>query len=525
MKLFKQKSLHSDDYILLTKLLGGIENIDNINRCSTRMRIVVKNNDGININDVEKISFVKGAIIKENIIQLIVEGDLNTINKEYLRSLGIFLRKVTNIFDVKLTTKKNFFKATMDGIGVLITPLIPYLITLAIVLTISNIFNVIEINGQKLSGQGSTLKIIGEMLVTLQNALTLAFSILIPWSIFKMMNGSQAFGICIGVSLCAKDLYVSQKFMESDQPLFSWVTSKGGEGLSFGELASGYPWKISYKGQIIPLVMIGFLVVYIERLVKKIKYGVIKELIGIPMVTIISFFVGILLLAPIGMMITYGMNIWVLWGTTNKIAKYIFNPIFGLLLPWLVVTGFIQIFVVINLQQFATYQATSIMPMFTQLNVAVATSVFAFSLLHKSNKELQKEAIPSYLIAYIGGTTEPALFGISLRFLFPVIATSIGATVGILITTASGVITTMGAASLLIFLSTIPQALTAAPSFGIETWPGTGFLWMTVALGATIITTFLATILLSRLNYFKISTKKVLERDFAPIPIKKRNES
>ncbi|AKU79768.1 PTS transporter subunit EIIB [Spiroplasma turonicum] len=522
MRLFSKKKDIDENIIIIADLLGNSENIENISHCSTRMRIKVKDATKIRLDELKNNDLISGVIINDNLIQFVVRKNIEDFNKDFLTSIGLSVKRIPNLFDVKLSSKKGFFKTLTDGIGILVMPIIPYLITLSIVSTFENIVNGIEVNGSKISDTGEFAETLGNILKTLQKSLALAFSILIPWSIFKLMKGSEAIGISIGVVLCAKDLATTNDFMGSGKPLFDWGSSGNVEGTafdwSFSNLTSGYPWKISYEGQILPLVMIGFMAVYLERLVRKIKFGVIKELLGIPSVLIIAFFVGQLLLAPIGMLITFGMNKAVLWATTHSIAKFIFNPMFALLLPWLVVTGFIQIFVVVALQQFMTYNATSINPMFTQLNVSVATSVLAFAIMNRKNKELQKTAVPSYLIAFVGGSTEPALFGVALRFLFPVIAVSIGTMAGVIITTASGVLTTMGPCSLLVFLTVIPQAADVHNGFDMTTWAGTGFLWMAIALAVTISTTFLVTILLSRINYFKKMTKNILDRDFSPIP-------
>ncbi|AOG60025.1 PTS system trehalose-specific IIBC component [Spiroplasma helicoides] len=524
MKIFSSKRNIDKDVSLIADYFGGSENIENVSHCATRMRIRVKNIELVKLDEIEKLELVSGTIAKENLVQFVVKTNLEEFNKDFLITLGVSLKRVPNLFDVKLTVKKNFFKTVTDGIGVLVKPIIPYLITLSIISTFANIINNIEVKGSTIKDTGEVAATMGKMFASLQNAMTLAFSILIPWSVFKMMRGSQAIGISIGVVLCAKDFAQTNDFMSGNKGLFDWgqsyVDSNGVEtSWSFSSFESGYPWKISYQGQILPLVLIAFMAVYLERLVRKIKYGVVKELLGIPLVTLVSFFVGLLILAPIGMLITYGMNVGVLWASTHRIAKYIFNPLFGILLPWLVVTGFIQIFVVVSLQQFMTYGAISINAMFTQLNIAVATSCLVFAVMNRQNKELQKTAVPSYLIAFIGGSTEPALFGVTLRFLFPVIAASIGTTVGIVITTMSDVLTTMGPASFLVFLCIIPYAQDPQyAAFNMTTWAPGGFFWMAIALVATIGTTVLATILLSRVNYFKKMTKSILDRDFAPIP-------
>ncbi|AKU79856.1 PTS transporter subunit EIIB [Spiroplasma turonicum] len=518
MKLFIKKKEVDPELKKLIQLLGNVDNIENVNHCSTRMRITLKNTESINITDIENLDLINGVILKDKLLQFAVKKSTEEFNKEFLVELGVNIKRLTNLFDVKLNIKKSFFKWLTDGIGVLFTPLFPYAISLALVATIGNIINNIEVNGLKIKDLGKFAYTLGSMFESFQNALVLTFSILIPWTIFKMMKGSQSLGISLGVVLCAKDLASTNMFMQGDGKLFDWgLSSSEGFKWSFSDYASGYPWKISFEGQILTLVLIGFMAVYIERLAKKIKSGVVRELLGIPMVLIIPFFVGLLLIAPIGMLITYGMNLAITWATiTNPIAKYIFNPIIGLLLPWMVVTGFIHIFNVVGLQQFITYGAMSVAPMCTQLNIAVATSTMVIALLHKKNKELQKVATPSYLIAYIGGSTEAALFGVSLRFLFPVLATSIGTAVGCTIITASGTLTTMGPVSLLVFLCVIQDA-GSIPGLGINTWAGTGFLWMAVALASTIASTFLLTVLFSRIGYFKRMTKDIIDRDFAPL--------
>ncbi|WP_027063427.1 PTS transporter subunit EIIB [Mesoplasma seiffertii] len=510
MKFIRKDGPYIKDCSILKESIGGSKNIETINRCSTRIRITLKDISKVNQTALQTTTIFQNYLIKENTVQLIIKHDVENIFIAFLKSLRISYSSLPNTFEVNLlgSGKKSFFKWLTDGIAIIMNPIIPLLITLAIVSTLANVFNGIDFGGGTLASTSEVAQTIGNMLKVLQSGVNLAFTILIPWSIFKVMKGSQAIGITIGVVLCCKDLMLTDQIMGLEDPIFKWDAS-------FGSIIGAYPWKISYEGQILPIVLMSFVAVYIERFAnKKMNYPVVKEMIAIPMITILTFFIAMLVVGPIGLMLTYGMNLGIVWATTNSVAKYIFNPAFGLLLPWMVVTGFIQIFVVINMQQFTNFGGTTIMPMFTQLNIAVATSLLALMFINRSNKELRKTGIPSSALAYISGSTEPALFGITLRFMFPVIAASIGATVGILITTFSGVVCTLGNASLLVFLSVTSDPATL-DRLNVQTISGGPYLWMAVAIGVTFVVTFVSTIGLSKLKVFKQMNDKVLERDFS----------
>ncbi|AGY41623.1 sucrose PTS system IIBC component [Mesoplasma florum W37] len=508
MKHAKINSHFYDECKKVREAVGGIKNIELINRCSTRIRIKVIDITKLNLNKLEGSKIFVKTLLKDDFVQLIVNENIDEVFLNLLKSLKISYEEIPNDFEVRVNKEGNFFKVVTDGISVIVKPLIPLLITMAIVATLSNVFNGIDFGSGTLSETGQFAKAVGEMFDILQQALNLAFSIMIPWSIFKLMKGSQAIGISIGIVLCFHGLISTNDIMSGEYgDIFKW----------FGDasfLESGYPWKISYVGQILPIVAMSFIAVYIERFANKFDIPVFKEMVAIPMITISTFFIGILLVGPLGLLLTYGMNEGVVWATTDNVAKYIFNPILGLALPWLVITGLIQVLVVINLQQFTTFGGTTMMPMFTQLNIAVATSILAVTIINRHNKELKRTAIPSYSLAYVSGSTEPALFGVGLKFVYPVIAASIGATVGIIITTFAGVICTNGNASLLVFLSitTKPEIL---DKFNIHTIAGGPYLWMAIAIVATFITTFFATIGLSKIKVFKEMNAKVLERDFS----------
>ncbi|AUB31209.1 PTS transporter subunit EIIB [Spiroplasma floricola] len=508
----KAESENYQDYKILRDSVGGSKNIDSINRCSTRIRIVLLDISKLNVEALDNTVLFKKYVIKENTLQLLISKDIEKITIEFLKVLKISYDSVPNDFDISITRKDKIFKRLTDGISIIMKPIIPLLITLAIVSTLANIFTGIKFGAQTLAELNKPLEVIGNIFLMLQDALNLAFSVLIPWSIFRLMKGSEAIGISLGVVLCFFQLAGITQIIDTNSTTFHWPLAfiKNGEGWAQEQ---GYPWRISLEAQILPLVGISFIAVYLERLFTKKSIPVFKEMVAIPGITIVTFFLSILVIAPIGVMITFGINYGVLWATTNSIAKYIFNPLFGLTLPWMVVTGFIQIFVVVNMQQFTMYKGTTIMPMFTQLNIAVAASVLAVSIINRKNKDVQSVSIPAYSLAFISGSTEPALFGIGLRFLYPVLAASIGAATGIIITTFAGIGCTLGNASLLIFLS-ITQNSSVLENLNIKTIAGGPYLWMAIAIIATFIVTFAMTFIFSRIKYFKNINDNVLERDF-----------
>ncbi|WP_041618774.1 hypothetical protein [Spiroplasma taiwanense] len=247
MKIFKQKSENKEKLLLLKSCLGDLKKIENVNHCSTRIRIKVLNIDEINLEKIKEIDFIQNALVNENMVHLLINKNIEKINIEFLGILGIDVSKVANLFDVKINQKKKIMQTIFDGISLIIGPIIPFLITLALVSTITNVIAMID-----------TDNVVYKMFKVLQKELVLGFSIIIHWSIFKMMGGSESIGLAIGIVLCSKELLSSLNFLSGNSELFHWTEFEG-DSLSFSDIASGYPWKISYDGQILPIVAIVFL--------------------------------------------------------------------------------------------------------------------------------------------------------------------------------------------------------------------------------------------------------------------------
>jgi PTS system trehalose-specific IIC component len=111
MKFIKRESVYAKDCSILKEAIGGIKNIDTINRCSTRIRITLKDISKVNQAALENTKVFQNFLTKENTLQLIIDKNIESIFIAFIRSLRISYSSLPNTFEVNFNnTKKGFFK-------------------------------------------------------------------------------------------------------------------------------------------------------------------------------------------------------------------------------------------------------------------------------------------------------------------------------------------------------------------------------------------------------------------------------
>jgi PTS system trehalose-specific IIC component len=233
----------------------------------------------------------------------------------------------------------------------------------------------------------------------------------ITWSVTKKMGCTEILGIVLGLTLV------------SPQLLNAYAVATATE-IPFWDFGFAKLDMIGYQAQVIPAMLAGFLLCYLERFFRKI----IPQAISMIFVPFFSLVPTVLLahavLGPFGWWLGSGISHVVFTGLTGAVS-WLFAAVFGLLYAPLVITGLHHMTNAIDLQLMADFDGTILWPMIALSNIAQGSAVLAIFIRHRGNKKEEQVSIPATISCYLG-VTEPAMFGINLKYMFPFVAGMIG---------------------------------------------------------------------------------------------------
>lgn len=412
----------------LLTYVGGKENISAVTHCVTRMRFVLIDDKKADVKKIETIPSAKGTFTQSGQFQVIIGNDVQEFYNEFITVSGI---EGVSKDAAKQAAKTNqtWIQRLMGNLGEIFAPLIPALICGGLILGFRNIIDAIKLfeDGTKTlveisqfwSGVDSFLWLIGE-------AVFHFLPVGIVWSITKKMGTTQILGIILGITLVSPQLlnaYAVASTAAADIPVWN-----------FGSFSIQM---IGYQAQVIPAMMAGFVLVYLEKFWHKhcpeaISMIVVPFLSLIPAVIIAHTIVG-----PIGWKIGDMISQVVYAGLSSNV-KWLFAGVFGFVYAPLVITGLHHMTNAIDTQLVSTYGYTILWPMIALSNIAQGSAVLAMITLQKKNERAQQVNIPACISCYLG-VTEPALFGVNLKYMFPFISGMIGSSVAAMLSIGFGV--------------------------------------------------------------------------------------
>ena len=419
---------YRDDVEQLLKLIGGKENIQAVSHCMTRMRFVLVAPKKADEKAIENIPSVKGTFTQAGQYQVIIGNDVAVFYNEFTAYAGI---EGVSKDAVKAAAKtgQNPVQRIMGALGEIFAPLIPALICGGLILGFRNVIG--EINffaggtqsladiSQFWAGMYQFLWLIGEAVFHM-------LPVGIVWSITKKMGTTQILGIILGLTL------VSPQLLNG----FS-VASTPAADIPVWDFGFAQVQMIGYQGQVISAMLAGFVLVFLEKFFKKHCPEVVSMIVVpfcslVPAVVIAHTVVG-----PIGWRIGDALANVVYNGLFSSFG-WLFAGVFGLLYAPLVMTGLHHMTNAIDSQLVNTYEGTILWPMIALSNIAQGSSVLAMSLLQKKNERAQQVNVPACISCYLG-VTEPALFGVNLKYGFPLVCGMIGSCIAAMVSVGFGV--------------------------------------------------------------------------------------
>lgn len=469
---------YRDDAEKLLEYVGGKENIAAVTHCATRMRFVLNDQSKANEKAIEEIPSVKGMFTNAGQFQVIIGNDVSTFYNDFTDVSGI---EGVSKEQSKAIAKnnQNIVQRAIATLAEIFTPLLPAIIVGGLMLGLRNFLEGVPLEalgGQTITQASTFWNGVNGFLWLPCEAIFHFLPVGITWSITRKMGTTQILGIVLGITLVSPQLLNAYS-----------VTST-----SAAEIAQNYTWdfgfftidKIGYQAQVIPAMLAGFLLVYLERFFRK----WIPEAVSMIFVPLFSLLPTILaahmVLGPIGWQIGSGIS-WVVNAGLTSPLNWLFGFIFGGLYAPLVITGLHHTTLAIDSQLVADFGTTNLWPMIMLSNIAQGTAVLAIWFLHRGNKKEEQVSVPATISAYMG-VTEPAMFGINLKYVYPFVAAMVGSAFGGMLITATNT------RALGIGVGGLPGFL----SFKIENYP-----MVFISMAVTIAITFVCTIVFRKVTF------------------------
>lgn len=412
----------------LLEYVGGKENIAAVSHCVTRMRFVLNDPGKADTKAIETLSAAKGTFTQAGQFQVIIGNEVSVFYNDFMEVAGI---EGVSKDAVKKAAKQNqnLLQRIMSSLAEIFAPLIPAIIVGGLILGFRNIIGEIALfdGGTKTltqisvfwAGMNSFLWLIGE-------AVFHFLPVCIVWSITKKMGTTQALGIVLGITLVSPQLlnaYSVASTVAAEIP--KW---------NFGFFQVDM---IGYQAQVLPAVLAGFTLVYLERFFRKICPAMISMIVVPFCSLLISVAVAHGILGPIGWKIGAVISDCVNAGLTSPF-KGVFAGVFGFFYAPLVITGLHHMSNAIDLQLIADFQGTTLWPMIALSNIAQGSAVLAMICLQKRDAKAKEVSVPACISCYLG-VTEPAMFGVNLKYGFPFICGMAGSAVAAVLSVVSGV--------------------------------------------------------------------------------------
>ena len=405
----------------LLDAIGGKENVTAVSHCATRMRFVLGDDKKANVKAIETIPVVKGTFTNAGQFQVIIGNDVPIFYNDFTAVSGIEgVSKEAAKSAAK--SKQNPLQRVMATLAEIFTPIIPALIVGGLILGFRNVLEGVHwsmLDGKTITEVSKFWSGINHFLWLPGEAIFQFLPVGITWSVSRKMGTSQILGIVLGICLVSPQLL--NAYSVASTPA--------------AEIAKDWVWdfgfftvnRVGYQAQVIPALLAGLSLSYLEIFWRK-HIPEVVSMIFVPFLSLIpALILAHTVLGPIGWTIGQGLSSVVLAGLTGPV-KWLFGAVFGALYAPFVITGLHHMTNAIDTQLVADAGGTGLWPMIALSNIAQGSAVFAYYLMKRHDEREAQISLPATISAYLG-VTEPALFGVNVKYVYPFVAGMIGSSI------------------------------------------------------------------------------------------------
>ncbi|RWR02179.1 PTS system trehalose(maltose)-specific transporter subunits IIBC [[Pantoea] beijingensis] len=435
------KKSNPQDIDSLIALVGGKANIAAVTHCITRLRFVLNDVSLADPKAIEALPMVKGCFTNAGQFQVVIGVDVDDWYQLLLQRAAL---NSSDKESAKRAARQNmsWHEILISHFAEIFFPLLPVLISGGLILGFRNVIGDVPLFGDQPLTKGHPFwQTIYDFLWLIGEAIFFYLPVGICWSTVKKMGGTPALGIVLGVTLVSPQLM--NAYLIGQQVPDVW---------NFGLFTVE---KVGYQAQVIPSLLAGMMLAFIELRLKR-WVPAYLYMVVVPVVSLLlAVFLAHTIIGPLGRMVGDGVA-WAVKSLMTGSFAPIGSALFGFLYAPLVITGVHQTTLAIDLQLIQNLGGTPVWPIIALSNIAQASAVLAIILI--SRKENEREiSVPAAISAYLG-VTEPAMYGINMKYRFPMLCAMVGSACAGLICGSFGVLANgIGVGGLPGILSIQPQ--------------------------------------------------------------------
>ena len=390
----------------ITEQVGGKENIVASTHCATRLRIVLKDYDKINKEAIDNIDLVKGEFVAGNQLQIIfgagLVNEIYEVFSQYTGTAGSSMAEVKS----EAAKKMNPLQAIIKSLSDVFVDIMPGILAAALLSGLTGVlsqWDVVEGN--------ATLYGINRLVSLASNGIFSILPLAVCYSACKRYGGKPILGLVMGAIMLDSSLanaYDAAKGIVDVQTISLF----------------GFDIKlVGFQGGIIIALMMGFVIAKLDIFFDKKIPDVVKLLFSPMCSVLISTVLLFTIVGPVGRLLSNGITNGLVWMTQNLgILGYM---VFGGVQQIIVITGLHHIFGAIEAQLLSDTGRNFLNPLMSLALMGQGGAVLGYLALNWKNNKAKELCIPSF-ISTLFGISEPAIFGVNLRYKFPLVAGCIG---------------------------------------------------------------------------------------------------
>ena len=394
----------------LTKLSGGKENIQGVAHCATRLRIVLKDNDLADLKAMEDVDLAKGVFVAGDQVQIIfgagLVNDVYEVFAEFNNMKNMSLSDLKTVANKKMNPLQRIIKALSD----VFVDIMPGILAAALLTGLSGV-----LGNMDFVRANETLSGINTLINIASGAIFGFLPLAVAYSACKRFGGRPILGIvmgCIMLSGSLTDAYAAAQGTAEVTTLHIF-----GLGVKL----------VGFQGGIIVALLMGFVTAKLDNFFEKKVPEVIRLLVSPLLTTLVGALLLFTVIGPVGRGLSSGITNALVWMTQNLgVFGY---AVFSGLQQLVVITGLHHIFGAIEAQLLADTGRNFLNPLMSVAIIAQGGAVLGYLVRHKKSTKTRELCSASF-VSVLFGITEPALFGINLRYKFPIIGGCIGGAMG-----------------------------------------------------------------------------------------------
>ncbi|MEC1625902.1 PTS system trehalose-specific EIIBC component [Bacillus mojavensis] len=394
----------------IVEAVGGAENIAAATHCVTRLRFALIDESKVDQEVLDQIDVVKGSFSTNGQFQVVIgQGTVNKVYAELVKETGI---GESTKDDVKKASEKNMnpLQRAVKTLADIFIPILPAIVTAGLLMGINNILTAqgIFFNTKSIVQVYPQWADLANMINLIAGTAFTFLPALIGWSAVKRFGGNPLLGIVLGVMLVHPDLLNAWGYGAAEQ---------SGE-IPVWNLFGLEVQKVGYQGQVLPILLASYMLAKIELFLTKRTPEGIQLLVVAPITLLVTGFASFIIIGPvtfaIGNVLTSGLIS--VFGSFAALGGLLYGGLYSAL----VITGMHHTFLAVDLQLIGSkLGGTFLWPMLALSNIAQGSAALAMMFIVKDEKQ-KGLSLTSGISAYLG-ITEPAIFGVNLRYRFPFI--------------------------------------------------------------------------------------------------------